>query len=98
MLKDTDPSLQSSCNTIVIADLGCIVVNMLESQVFLINLSIAFSAHPSNTEKIISYITFVCSIENQEMFLPGMPVFGRNTTSTVALLTISLFNLTSTGP
>ena len=49
-LKDTDPSLQSSCKTIVMADRGCIVVSIAESQVFLINLSIAFSAHPSNVE------------------------------------------------
>ena len=48
LLKDTDPSLQSSCNTIVMADRGCIVVSIVESQVFLINLSIAFSAHPGN--------------------------------------------------
>jgi hypothetical protein len=32
----------------VIADRGCIVVSIADSQVFLINLSIAFSAHPNN--------------------------------------------------
>lgn len=52
-LKDTEPSLQTSCSTIVMADRGCIVVSMVESHVFLINLSIAFSAQP---DAIFTYL------------------------------------------
>ena len=83
----------------VIADRGCIVVSIADSQVFLINLSIAFSAQPNNL-----YIRGYTNLQPGpkkpwlQGLLPGIPVLGRKTTSTVALSMISLLNLTSAGP